>query len=229
MSNDATLKQYNIDASKKHPSGKIFSAIPKIMATVGSIAKTRKNQSQGYAFRGIDDVYEALQKLLAENGVFFSPQVLEYHREEKQTKNGGVLTVTIIRCEFTFYADDGTYFKSITLGEGMDSGDKSSNKAMSAAVKYALLEVFCIPTSEPKDSEDESPEIIKNAVRTTDRPLSEAQLKRLFAISKKCGWAHEDIKDYLGKLGMESTKELSWVAYEHFIDLMEKYPKEPPE
>jgi hypothetical protein len=42
------------------------------------------------------------------------------------------------------------------IGEAMDSGDKSANKAMSAAQKYALLQVFCIPTEEPKDTENET-------------------------------------------------------------------------
>jgi len=139
-------------------STKIYQAIPKLMAEVGSIAKGRQNKQQGYVFRGIDDVYSALQAPLAKHGVFFAPKVLEQHREERAAKSGGVLIYTILKVEFVFFADDGSSFSVTTIGEGMDSGDKSANKAMSAALKYALLQLFCVPTDEPKDSENDSPE-----------------------------------------------------------------------
>jgi len=139
---------------------KIFSAIPKIMSEVGAIKKTRENQQgSGYMFRGIDDVYAALQPLLHKHGVFFSPSVIESSREERQSKSGGNLIYTILRVKYIFYADDGSSFEVVVPGEAMDSGDKSSNKAMSAALKYALLQVFCIPTEEEKDTEYQSPEV----------------------------------------------------------------------
>lgn len=140
--------------------GKIFQAIPQIMASVGHIEKTRTNQQgSGYKFRGIDDVYAALQPLLHKHGVFFVPNVLESVREERQSKSGGTLIYTVLRVEYTFFADDGSTFKAMVSGEAMDSGDKSSNKAMSAALKYVLLQVFCIPTEEEKDTEYQSPEV----------------------------------------------------------------------
>jgi hypothetical protein len=39
------------------------------------------------------------------------------------------------------------------IGEAMDSGDKSSNKAMSAAYKYAAFQAFCIPTEGDNDAD----------------------------------------------------------------------------
>src|SRR5690242_13529352 len=114
--------------------GKIFKAIPAIMAEVGHISKDRKNPQQGYAFRGIDDVYAAVQLVLAKHGVFVVPRVLEYAWEERQTKSGGAMFHLRSKIAHTFYADDGSSVESITLGESMDSGDKSANKAMSAAM-----------------------------------------------------------------------------------------------
>ena len=55
----------------------IFSLIPKIMADVGAVAKTRKNQQQGYSFRGIDDLYLALHGPLSTHGVFYASKVLK--------------------------------------------------------------------------------------------------------------------------------------------------------
>lgn len=136
----------------------IFQKIPEIMSEIGFISKDRKNTQQGYQFRGIDDVYLALQGPLAKAGVFFSTKVIDQKREEKPSKSGGILIYTILTVKFTFYAQDGSNFSSTTVGEAMDSGDKSSNKAMSTALKYAMLQLFCIPTEGDNDTENHSPE-----------------------------------------------------------------------
>ncbi len=137
---------------------KIYAVIPKIMEEVGAIEKSRKNASQNYQFRGIDDVYAAFQTIFAKNGVFVVPCVTKTTREERTTKNGGLLIYTTLEVKHTIYAEDGSFVEAVTVGEAMDSGDKSSNKAMSAAMKYALLEVFCVPTHDDKDTENDSPE-----------------------------------------------------------------------
>ena len=138
---------------------KIHEVIPSVMREVGAIAKGRKNAQQGYSFRGIDDAYQAFQPVFAKLGVFVVPTVLNVAREERQTKSGGVLIYTTLTVKHTFFADDASFFECVTVGEAMDSGDKSSNKAMSAAMKYALLEVFCVPTEEDNDTENHSPEV----------------------------------------------------------------------
>jgi hypothetical protein len=61
--------------------------------------------------------------------------------------------------KFTAYAEDGSSVESVTIGEAMDSGDKSMNKAMSTAYKYALMQIFCIPTEEDKDTENQTHEV----------------------------------------------------------------------
>lgn len=147
-------------------SGQIYAKIPKIMQDVGFIEKARKNPQQGYAFRGIDDVYLALQAPLASHGVFFAPKVTAQTREERQTKSGTNMIYTVLTVEFSFFAEDGSSFSVTTVGEAMDSGDKSANKAMSAALKYALLQLFCIPTEEDNDTENNSYEVLPKAQQT---------------------------------------------------------------
>lgn len=138
----------------------IYEKIPAIMAEVEPIAKAKKNLQQGYQFRGIDDMYNALQSLFQKHKVFPTTNVLESRREERVTKNGGTLIYTIQKVEFTFFTTDGSFVKSTVEGEGMDNGDKSTNKAMSAAQKYALIQMFLIPTEEKKDSEYDSHELM---------------------------------------------------------------------
>lgn len=138
--------------------GKIYQQMAKIMADIAPIAKERSNQQQGYKFRGIDDVYAAVQQIMAHHGVFSLPTVLEDRTEERTTKNGSALIYRVLKIRYDFYAEDGSSVPATVIGEGMDSGDKASNKAMSVGEKYCLLQAYKIPTSEPKDPEHESPE-----------------------------------------------------------------------
>jgi hypothetical protein len=140
------------------------------MREVGAIAKGRKNAQQGYSFRGIDDAYQAFQPVFAKLGVFVVPTVLNVAREERQTKSGGVLIYTTLTVKHTFFADDASFFECVTVGEAMDSGDKSSNKAMSAAMKYALLEVFCVPTEGDNVTENNSPEPLPKQSKPASKP-----------------------------------------------------------
>lgn len=144
--------------------GLIYKKIALIMAEVGSIGKTNRNKQQGYSFRGIDDVYASLQKLMAKHGVFSVPYVVSDNSEERKSKNGATLIYRILTIMYTFYAEDGSNVTSQVIGEGMDSGDKASNKAMAVADKYACCQVFKIPTSEPKDPEVDSHDVEPNPV-----------------------------------------------------------------
>ncbi|WP_066454501.1 ERF family protein [Anaerotruncus rubiinfantis] len=140
--------------------GKIYAAMCAAMNSVGAIGKNDRNSQQGFMYRGIDAVYNALQPVLIEHKIFVVPEVLEQTREERQTKSGGSLIYSILKVKFTFYAEDGSNVSAVVIGEGMDSGDKASNKAMSAAFKYACFEAFCIPTDEMRDPDAETPESI---------------------------------------------------------------------
>lgn len=142
---------------------KIFEAINNIMQDVDGIGKNKKNQQQGYAFRGIDDMYNVLQPLFKKHHVFISTNIIDSKREERQTAKGGVLIYTIAKCQFKFYTTDGSFIESVLEGEAMDSGDKSTNKAMSTALKYALMQMFLIPTEEKLDTEYETHEVTAKA------------------------------------------------------------------
>ncbi len=149
----------------------IYTQLAKVMGAVGAVTKGRRNQSQGYQFRGIDDVQAHVQGVLAEHGVICVPRVIERERELMPTKSGGSMASVRLLVEHTFYAADGSSVICTTLGEAMDSGDKASNKAMSAALKYALTETLMIPTYEvDRDTEDASPEVVTPDVMERGQP-----------------------------------------------------------
>jgi hypothetical protein len=127
---------------------KAISAVAKEMAEKG-ISKDRKNVQQGFQFRGIDQVYNALAPVLAKHGLVILPRITERTVTERTTQKGGVLFYVVVKAEFDFVAtEDGSIHTVTTYGEAMDSGDKATNKAMSIAYKYAAFQAFCIPTEE---------------------------------------------------------------------------------
>lgn len=132
----------------------IFGAISEMLADVDGIKKERKNQQQGFMFRGIDDVYNAIHPLLAKHKVFPTCKIVSRELTERQTKTGGALFYVNMKCEYTFHAIDGSNVVTEAWGEAMDSGDKASNKCMSVAYKYALFQLLCIPT-EAVDPDDQ--------------------------------------------------------------------------
>lgn len=141
----------------------IYKLIPRVMAEVGAIEKARRNEQQKYFFRGIDDVFAAFQPVLAKHQVFYVPEVLEKQVTERESASNRTLIYTTLTVMYTFYAPDGSNIRAVVVGEAMDSGDKSSNKAMSAALKYALLQIFCVPTEANEDADAHSPELAPKA------------------------------------------------------------------
>jgi hypothetical protein len=146
----------------------IFETVSAVMKDIGAIGKTSKNTTQGFMFRGIDAVMNAINPALVKYKLFIVPEVLEQTREERQTTKGGTLIYSIVKVKYTFYAEDGTSITATVIGEGMDSGDKATNKAMSIAFKYACFQVFCIPTEEMVDPDKESHEVTQKTISAKD-------------------------------------------------------------
>lgn len=131
----------------------IHQAMSAVMGSIGAVGKDRRNEHFKYQFRGIDDVLNAVHHALVKHGVFYMPEVLdtEYGIAGKQR-------VATLRVKYRFYGPAGDSVEAITVAEGMDSGDKAPNKAMSAALKYALIQVFAIPTEDQADTDREAPD-----------------------------------------------------------------------
>jgi hypothetical protein len=146
----------------------VYAAINAVQAdlNVEGITKNRKNTQQNYNFRGIDDVYNALSPLLAKHGLCILPRILTRSCEERQTKSGGSMSYVTVEAEFDFVcAKDGSKHVVRTFGEAMDSADKATNKAMSAAYKYAAFQAFAIPTEGDNDADAHTPQTTKAAPR----------------------------------------------------------------
>lgn len=137
----------------------IYTALAKANRMIGAIGKEQYNQGQKFKFRGIDDVYNELHPVLAECDIFIITRVEKVDVQSFPKDKGGLITYTRATIHHQFTTTDGSSVTTTTVGEAMDSGDKGMNKAMSIALKYALLQLFTIPTEEDKDPDASSPTI----------------------------------------------------------------------
>lgn len=140
----------------------VYRAICQVATVISKdgITKSKKNEQQGYKFRGIDDVYNSLSAVMAGAGLCILPRMSDRTHQERSTKSGSLLFYVTVRADFDFVSSkDGSKHTVTMYGEAMDSADKATNKAMSAAYKYACLQVFCIPTEGMGDADATTHEV----------------------------------------------------------------------
>jgi hypothetical protein len=171
----------------------VFSKMVEVMREIGVVGKNQKNTAQGFRFRGIDDMINALHPALTKHGVFMAPRCVseEHEIKEVQRSSGkaGVDKHVTILMEYDFFAEDGS---KVTIGpipaEGLDSGDKATNKALSAALKYALIQTFSVPTEDMAEADFETPVIASKeataSVSTSSVTEVKSAIKKGFGVKK---------------------------------------------
>lgn len=144
---------------------KILTQLAKVMAEVGVIGKKTKAPGLNYAFRGIDAVVAEVQPLFAAHGIVMCSRVSKAERDTYETAKGSRMISVRLTVEHDFWcAEDGSKVTCVTIGEAMDTSDKASNKAMTAAEKYALTQTLKIPTYEPERDVEQANHQISDAL-----------------------------------------------------------------
>lgn len=128
----------------------ITQALTEIMKEVGAVKKGDRNNSQGFNFRGIDAVVNAVSPALQKFGVIVFPEVIDYQYDTVEIgKNRTAMGHVKVKVSYTFIGAGGDALKTTVAAEAMDSGDKATAKAMSVAFRTALLQTLALPTDEP--------------------------------------------------------------------------------
>jgi hypothetical protein len=163
----------------------IAQALNEVMKEVGAVAKKDRNASQGFNFRGIDAVVNAVSPALQKHGVIVVPSVedYEYHSVEIG-KNRTVMGHVKVKVSYTFIGAGGDSIKATVVGEAMDSGDKATAKAMSVAFRTALLQTLSLPTDEPDPDSQSYERSEKAVVDTTALAKAIAEASNLDALAK---------------------------------------------
>jgi hypothetical protein len=191
-------------------STKVYQAINSVQAMLSrdGIEKKGKNQQQGYAFRGIDDVLNALSTFLATEKLCILPRVLSREVVERQTKSGGALFYVTVHVEYDLVStEDGSKHTVSTYGEAMDSADKATNKAMSAAYKYMAIQSFAIPTIGDNDADSTTYEVAAQPKKTSPTDLAKAQQEALDAENNRLASMDLLLENMQAAADIESLKK----------------------
>jgi hypothetical protein len=148
----------------------VYQRMAAVLSELPAIGKEAYNQQQSFHYRSHDDVLNALNPLLAKWGLFILPQVLERTTSERKTRSGGTMYEVNLHVQYTFFGVDGDSVTASAWGEGTDSGDKSTNKAMTMAFKNVLAQAFAVSTADTIDSDGQTPEETEG--RADARPAS---------------------------------------------------------
>ena len=127
--------------------GKIYAAIADAIADVEPVLKTGTGQHRAQT---IDNICNGLHGILKEHRIFAVPCCLDKHVEQIRSGDKNPIHA-VLTMQYRFYADDGSYVELVMVGEGLDYSDKACNKAMTAAMKYALKQLFLLPTEDDSD------------------------------------------------------------------------------
>lgn len=156
----------------------VFEAICRVQAALAEVGikKNQRNKDQGFDFRGIDDVYNTLAPLLAKNSLVVIPRVTSRTVTQYTTGRGTLMFNVAVTVRYAIVsAIDGSRTFAIAPGEASDSGDKATNKAMSAAYKYMMFQLFCIPIDVLDADASTPPEAVNPNYQPPQKPQGSQQ------------------------------------------------------
>jgi hypothetical protein len=145
------------------------------MLEVEHIEKSRQSGGLNFAFRGIEQVMNSLHVIFKKHGVFVITDIIAHEMSEFETKSGTKGFHHLSRVAFHLTASDGSTCTITSLGEAMDYGDKGASKTLSIALKYALMNLFLIPTKEMaiEDPDADSTHSVKADPKPEPKPKAD--------------------------------------------------------
>lgn len=150
----------------------IYQALNEVMKDVGYVQKTKGGNLQ-YKYVGEVALIKAIRPHFVEHGIVVHPhEVKELHQDAYTTRSGAIMnrTTVVTSCRFA-HAPSGTFIDVGVTGEGADVGDKSANKALTGAYKYALRQALMIETGDDPDQFKSEPR--SEAVKDPQQPPDE--------------------------------------------------------
>jgi hypothetical protein len=180
----------------------IFAAMAAAMEEVQTVKKTGHNSSQGYNFRGIDAVVNAVGPVFRKHGIVPVPTRSEAVYRDVQTSTGKPSRECTVTVTYRFYGPLGDFIEAQVPGESMDFGDKGAPKAMSVAYRILLLQALCIPTDDPEPDSQSYERAPAPAKQTPDQIEIAEWADKIREIAPKAGIYGGDpaiAKDYANR------------------------------
>lgn len=160
----------------------LYQKLAKITGEIGVIAKDGNNQQQKYKYIEYETIAGKFRELFSKYGVVLIPSMVEQERSAITTSRGSSGVSTVCHFEFTVVNADKPDDRFVVKwqGEAADYGDKATNKAATAAVKYYLMRQFNISSKGDEDPDSQTPEVTAKQ----QKPVM-ASVRQIVAVSKR--------------------------------------------
>jgi ERF superfamily len=185
------------------PLNTLAQKLAEVRRRIGYIQKRGHNELFGYRYAMAADIASAVGDALAELGVIVIPHLDSISSEPLPAARERVVRVVM---DYTLIdAQTGERETIRVAGEGRDPGDKGPYKAMTGALKYALLQAFLIATGDdPENERGEGQEGARSPAPATIGPEQARELARLL---EKSGTEVERVLEYFKVARLEDLSE----------------------
>lgn len=193
-------------------------ALAKAAAAVGAIPKDDLNKDQGFKYRGIERILAAVGPALHRHGIVVLPRVVDVQRDEMvRGASRATWRLVSLTVEYQFVGPAGDVLTAVVLGEGLDNADKAVSKAMTMALKVALLQVLQIADADSDPDATTPPEQMALAAQPPDAPppepeslfLSPANVERARAKAAEDGLTADEVADAVETVTNGRTDDLA--------------------
>ena len=202
--------------------GEIMNVYEKLMTVQTKLRapKGQYNQFGHYSYRSCEDILEALKPLLAEVGA-----IVNVSDEVKLIGNRFYVEATamFLDCETGDSIVARASAREDESKKGMDLAQVTGSVS-SYARKYALNGLFAIDDNKDSDATNTHGKDIKPNM-TPVSGLSEAQIKRLFAIGNKAGFEKDVVETTVKKMFGCEPKDMTKDQYNTVCERLEKKVK----
>lgn len=173
-----TKKAEAPEAPEPAPKGNIYQRMAAAMNALEYVKKTAKvsGSGGGYTAASHDHVTAKTREVLLANGVIAFP--VHYRMDSlppESTRNGNIVQVVNLEALIRFQNidDPADHIDIPSVAHGKDAGDKAPGKAISMAVKYALLKGLMLETGDREEERVESEPVDPPPQREAITPHSE--------------------------------------------------------
>jgi len=190
--------------------------LAEVRRRIGYVQKRGFNERNNYSYVTAADLAGAVGDILAELGVVIIPRLESISYEPNAGSRSEVARAAQVVMAYTFTdVDTGDEITTKVAGQGLDAGDKAPYKAMTGALKYALLQSFLLATGD--DPEDER--INHSSGNGSDRLITPEEARQLRLLVEKTATELERVLSYYK---IDSLEEMRESSYRRAVELLNR-------
>src|SRR5258708_21971006 len=191
--------------------------LAEVRRRISYIQKRGHNERFNYSYVTAADIAGAVGDALAELEVVVIPNLESISHENISPNQGYSDRLTRVVMTYTFMDVNSAEELTVKMpGEGRDPGDKGPYKAMTGALKYALLQSFLLATGD--DPEDERPDARLTATNS-EHMISGDEVRELQSLIDETGTELERVLAYYKHT---SLGELTETAYRRAVEILKR-------